>query len=356
MILACRLGFGEEAFRTWGWRVPFLLSVVLLGISVYIRLKLEESPVFAEMKAEGGLSHAPLTESFGRWSNGRIVLLALFDATAGQGVVWYTGQFYALFFLQNTLKLDFQSSYILIAVALVIGTPFFVFFGRLSDRLGRKKIMVSGCLLAALTFIPIFHGLTHAVNPALAKFEERAAVTVAARDCHFRVFARPETPCDEARDFLTKSGVSYQQLSAEQGRDVVTTIAGRRLDGFDADAYRAALDAAGYPATADPARVNRVATVALLTLLMIYVTMVYGPIAAYLVELFPTRIRYSSMSLPYHIGNGWFGGFLPFLAAALVVVSGNIYYGLWYPIAVAAMTGIIGLLFLRETKDADLRS
>lgn len=356
VILACRLGFGEDTFRAWGWRLPFLLSVILLGISVYIRLKLEESPVFAEIKAEGKLSHAPLTESFGQWRNGRIVLLALLGATAGQGVVWYTGQFYALFFLQNTLKLDFQSSYVLIAIALVIGTPFFVVFGKLSDRIGRKRIMVAGCLLAALTFIPIFHGLTHAVNPALAEFEERAAVAVAARDCHFRIFARPATPCDLARDFLTKAGVSYAQRPAEPGHDVVTTIAGERLEGFDADAYRAALDAAGYPAAADPARVNRVATVALLTLLMLYVTMVYGPIAAFLVELFPTRIRYSSMSLPYHIGNGWFGGFLPFLAAALVVLTGNIYYGLWYPIVIAAMTGVIGLLFLRETKDVDLRS
>jgi MFS family permease len=231
-----------------------------------------------------------------------------------------------------------------------------VFFGRLSDRIGRKKIMVAGCLLAAVTFIPVFHGLTHAVNPALAEFEERAAVVVAARDCRFHVFAKPATACDQARDFLTKAGVSYEQRPAEPGADVVTTIAGQRLEGFDAAAYRAALDAAGYPSAADASRVNYAATIALLTLLMIYVTMVYGPIAAFLVELFPTRIRYSSMSLPYHIGNGWFGGFLPFLAAALVVLSGNIYYGLWYPIAVAAMTGVIGLLFLRETKDADLRS
>jgi MFS family permease len=356
VILACRLGFGEETFRAWGWRVPFLISVVLLGVSVYIRLKLQESPVFAEMKAEGRLSRAPLTESFGHWRNARIALLALLGATAGQGVVWYTGQFYALFFLQNTLKLDFQSSYVLVAVALVIGTPFFVVFGRLSDRLGRKKIMVAGCLVAALTFIPIFKGLTHAVNPALAEFEDRAAIVVAARDCRVRIFARPATPCDQARDFLTKAGLSYEQRPAEPGFGVVTTIDGRRVEGFDAEAYDAALAAAGYPAAADPARVDRVTAVALLTLLMIYVTMVYGPIAAFLVELFPTRIRYSSMSLPYHIGNGWFGGFLPFIASALVVVSGNIYYGLWYPIAIAAMTGVIGLLFLRETKDVDLRA
>jgi MFS family permease len=336
--------------------VPFLISVALLAVSVYIRLRLQESPVFAEMKAEGKLSRAPLTESFGQWSNARIVLLALLGATAGQGVVWYTGQFYALFFLQNTLKLDFQTAYLLIAVALVIGTPFFVVFGRLSDRIGRKRIMVAGCVLAALTFIPIFKGLTLTVNPALAEFQARAAVTVAASDCRFRMFAKPKTACDQARDFLTKVGVNYERAAAEPGIDVVTTIAGARLAGFDEGAYRAALDAAGYPAGPDRARMNLPAALALLVLLMLYVTMVYGPIAAYLVELFPTRIRYSSMSLPYHIGNGWFGGFLPFLAAALVVVSGNIYYGLWYPIAIAAMSGVVGFIALRETKDVDIRS
>ncbi len=356
VILACRLGFGEEDFREWGWRVPFLISVVLLGVSVYIRLKLQESPVFVEMKSEGRLSRAPLTESFAQWRNARIVLLALLGATAGQGVVWYTGQFYALFFLQNTLKLDFQTAYGLIAAALLIGTPFFVFFGRLSDRIGRKGIMVAGCLLAALTFIPVFKGLTLSVNPALAEFEERAAVTVAAGDCRFRIFAKPATACDQARDFLTKAGISYSRAAPEAGQDVITTIAGARLAGFDEAAYRAALADAGYPSVADPKRINWTATVVLLTVLMIYVTMVYGPIAAYLVELFPTRIRYSSMSLPYHIGNGWFGGFLPFLAAALVVLTGNIYYGLWYPIAIAAMSGIVGLLWLRETKDVDIRS
>jgi len=356
VILACRLGFGEEAFRDWGWRVPFLLSVVLLGVSVYIRLKLEESPVFTAMKAEGRLSRAPLTESFGQWNNGRIVLLALLGATAGQGVVWYTGQFYALFFLQNTLKLDFQTSYMLIAGALLIGTPFFVIFGRLSDRIGRKRIMVAGCLLAALTFIPIFKGLTLSVNPALAEFEGRAEITVAGSDCRFRMFSKPASACDQARDFLTKAGVSYQRLPPEPGHDVVTTIAGQRLDGFVEAAYRAALTDSGYPTAADPGRINFPVTLLLLTLLMIYVTMVYGPIAAFLVELFPTQIRYSSMSLPYHIGNGWFGGFLPFLAAALVVLTGNIYYGLWYPIAIAAMSGVVGLIGLKETKDVDIRS
>jgi MFS family permease len=308
------------------------------------------------MKAEGRLSRAPLTESFGEWRNARLVLLALLGATAGQGVVWYTGQFYALFFLQNTLKLDFQTAYLLIAAALVIGTPFFVVFGRVSDRIGRKRIMVAGCLLAALTFIPVFKGLTQAVNPALAEFQERAAVTVAGSDCSFRIFARPRSACDQARDFLTKAGVNYDSTAGVAGQAVVTTIAGARLEGFDEPAYRAALDAAGYPAAPDPQRVNLPAALALLVVLMLYVTMVYGPIAAYLVELFPTRIRYSSMSLPYHIGNGWFGGFLPFLAAALVVLTGNIYYGLWYPIAIAAMSGIVGLIALRETKDVDIRS
>ncbi|MGH8131008.1 MAG: MFS transporter, partial [Steroidobacteraceae bacterium] len=337
-------------------RLPFLISVVLLGVSVYIRLKLQESPVFVEMKSEGRLSRAPLTESFGQWRNARIVLLALLGATAGQGVVWYTGQFYALFFLQNTLKLDFQAAYGLIAAALLIGTPFFVFFGRLSDRIGRKRIMVAGCLIAALTFIPIFKGLSLSVNPALAEFEERAAITVAGSDCRFHIFAKPATACDQARDFLTKAGVSYSRVAPESGNGVVTTIAGARLAGFDEATYRAALAAAGYPATVDPDRVNWPVALLLLTVLMLYVTMVYGPIAAYLVELFPSRIRYSSMSLPYHIGNGWFGGFLPFLAAALVVLTGNIYHGLWYPISIAAMSGIVGLIGLRETKDVDIRS
>jgi len=355
VILACRLGFGEEAFKAWGWRVPFLISVALLAVSVYIRLRLQESPVFAEMKAEGKLSKAPLSESFGQWRNARVVLLALLGATAGQGVVWYTGQFYALFFLQNTLKLDFQTAYLLIAAALVIGTPFFVYFGRLSDRIGRKRIMVAGCLLAALTFIPIFKGLTQSVNPALAEFQARAAVTVAGSDCNFRIFSKPVSDCDRARDFLTKAGVSYERVPASI-EGVVTTIAGTPLEGFDEAAYRAALDAAGHPGPPDPDRMNLPVTLLLLVILMLYVTMVYGPIAAFLVELFPTRIRYSSMSLPYHIGNGWFGGFLPFLAAALVVLTGNIYYGLWYPIAIAAMSGVVGLIGLRETKDVDLRS
>ncbi|HEU4530537.1 MAG TPA: MFS transporter [Steroidobacteraceae bacterium] len=355
VILSCRLGFGDEDFRAWGWRVPFLVSVLLLAVSVYIRLKLEESPVFLHMKATGQHSRAPLSEAFGEWRNLRVVLLALFGATAGQGVVWYTGQFYALFFLQNTLKLDFRLSYTLIAVALLIGTPLFVVFGRLSDRIGRKRVMVAGCVLAALTYIPIFHGLTLFANPALSEFAERAQVSVAAHHCRFNIFARPATDCDRARDFLTKAGVSYEQLPFNGTDEVLTTIAGVQLRGFDEAQYQAALANAGYPQKADPARVNKPATVLLLVILMVYVAMVYGPIAAFLVELFPTRIRYSAMSLPYHIGNGWFGGFLPFLAAALVVKSGNIYYGLWYPILIAAMTAVVGAVFIRDRREADLR-
>ncbi len=336
--------------------MPFLVSVILLAISVYIRLKLAESPLFVEMKAEGTQSRAPLTESFGQWRNLKIVLLALFGATCGQGVVWYTGQFYALFFLQNTLKVDFSQSYILLGIALLIGTPFFVVFGRLSDRIGRKRIIVAGCVLAMLTLFPIFRGLTHFANPALAEFEQRAAITVAARDCHFNIFAKPTTPCDRARDFLTKAGFSY-----ESRRSTARTMSSRRSPASrssDSTRKRTARrsNAAAIQPAADPARVNAPMTVLLLVVLMVYVTMVYGPIAAFLVELFPTRIRYSSMSLPYHIGNGWFGGFLPFIAAALVVKSGNIYYGLWYPIVVAAITAVVGGLFIEDRRDVDLRS
>ena len=356
VILGCRIGFGEETFKAWGWRVPFLVSVILLGISVYIRLKLEETPLFAELKASGKQSRAPLTESFGQWRNLKWVVLALFGATAGQGVVWYAGQFYALFFLQNTLKVDFATSYLLVGGALLIGTPFFIVFGRLSDRIGRKAIIVAGCVLAALTFVPLFKGLTHFANPALAEFEERAAITVAARDCHFNIFAKPASDCDRAKDFLTKAGLSYTSLPADGEHDVVITIAGNALTGFDEARYKAALAEAGHTGAADPARINVPMTIAVLSIMMLYVTMVYGPIAALLVEMFPTRIRYSSMSLPYHIGNGWFGGFLPFIAAALVVRSGDIYYGLWYPIVIAAITAVVGGVFIRDRKDVKLEA
>jgi len=350
IIGGCRVSMDKAAFAEWGWRVPFLVSIVLLLFSIYIRLKLNESPLFQKMKAEGKTSKSPLTDSFLRYPNNKYVALALFGAVAGQGVVWYTGQFYALFFLTITLKLDYFTAYSLLAGALLIGTPFFVVFGALSDRIGRLKIILAGCLLGALSFVPIFKGLTHAVNPALEAFQERTTLSVSATDCNFHIFVLPGTEftdCDKAKDFLTKSGLSFESLPAQGDASVTTRIGDAVLTGWDEAAYKAALATAGYPTEADTAQVNYPLTLLLLFILMIYVTMVYGPIAAWLVELFPTRIRYTSMSLPYHIGNGWFGGMLPLLATAMVAASGNIYYGLWYPIGVALMSVVVGVLFLR---------
>jgi MFS family permease len=356
VILGCRTAMSAEAFAEWGWRLPFALSALLLVFSVYIRLRLEESPVFLRIKQEGRTSAAPLTESFARWGNARIVLLSLFGATAGQGVVWYTGQFYALFFLTITLKLDFQYAYLLIAGSLLVGTPLFIFFGWLSDRIGRLRIIMVGCLLAALTYIPLFRGLTHYVNPALEAAQAQTSITVVARDCSFHLFVGPWSTfseCDRARDHLTKSGVSFNSTEAAADEpDVVTTIGTTVLTGFDASAYGAALRDAAFPARADPAQVNWVMAELILIVMVLYVTMVYGPIAAFLVELFPARIRYTSMSLPYHIGNGWFGGMLPLLATAIVAATGNIYAGLWYPIGVAVMSLVIGTVFLRDGERA----
>jgi MFS family permease len=356
VILGCRTAMSAEAFAEWGWRLPFALSALLLVFSVYIRLRLEESPVFLRIKQEGRTSAAPLTESFARWGNARIVLLSLFGATAGQGVVWYTGQFYALFFLTITLKLDFQYAYLLIAGSLLVGTPLFIFFGWLSDRIGRLRIIMVGCLLAALTYIPLFRGLTHYVNPALEAAQAQTSITVVARDCSFHLFVGPWSTfseCDRARDHLTKSGVSFNSTEAAADEpDVVTTIGTTVLTGFDASAYGAALRDAAFPARADPAQVNWVMAELILIVMVLYVTMVYGPIAAFLVELFPARIRYTSMSLPYHIGNGWFGGMLPLLATAIVAATGNIYAGLWYPIGVAVMSLVVGTVFLRDGERA----
>jgi MFS family permease len=357
VIGLCRTGMSTETFSAWGWRLPFLVSLILLIFSVYIRLRLNESPVFQRMKAEGRGSRRPLTDSFLKYPNNKYVLLALLGATAGQGVVWYTGQFYALFFLLITLKLDFITAYILIGASLIIGTPFFVFFGWLSDRIGRLKIILAGCLIAALTYFPLFHGLTHYVNPALEAFQDKTPISVSASDCSFHIFVLPGTnftDCDRAKDFLTKSGLSFESLPAVEGQTVVTKIGDTELQGWDEARYKEALTAAGYPAKADPEQVNYGMTLLILVIMVIYVTMVYGPIAAFLVELFPTRIRYTSMSLPYHIGNGWFGGMLPLLATAMVAASGNIYYGLWYPIVVALMSLVIGTLFLRENRNINI--
>jgi MFS family permease len=365
VIGGLRLFMAPATFAAWGWRLPFLASFILLAVSVYIRLKLEESPVFAEMKAHGKGSKAPLTDSFARWGNLRIVLIALFGATAGQGVVWYAGQFYALYFLTATLKVDFITAYTLVAIALVLGAGLLVFFGRLSDRIGRKPIILSGLLLTVLTYQPIFHGLTRNANPALAAAMERSPVVLASVDYRNRAelaiaaikdaahkIVLPSvagSTTDKARSYLNDRGIPFTLAPAEAGVPLALSVGGRVVQGFDQAAYEAALAPAGYPKAADPAAIHTGAVVALLTLLLAYVAMVYGPIAAFLVELFPTRIRYTSMSLPYHIGNGWFGGFLPLIAASIVVFTGDIYSGIWYPILIAAMSLVVGVIVLPET-------
>ena len=376
VILFTRTALGEPEFARWGWRIPFLVSVVLLGVSVWIRLRLNESPVFQKMKEEGKGSKAPLTEAFGNWSNGKLVILALIGGVMGQGVVWYTGQFYALFFLQSILKVDGYTANLLIAWSLLLGTGFFIVFGALSDKIGRKPIILAGCLIAALTFFPIFRMITTNANPALEKAIETVKVEVVAdpKGCGdlfnpvgTRVFT---APCDTARAYLSQQSVRYSTVAGPAGSPTKVVVNGKDVAYTDAKtsnpAVLAAVQGAGYPKAGDAQivkmshpmdifRPQPAAIIGLLFVLVLYVTMVYGPIAAMLVELFPTRIRYTSMSLPYHIGNGWFGGMLPLLATAMVAASGNIYTGLWYPIGVAVMTVIIGALFLRDTKDVDIR-
>jgi MFS family permease len=380
VILFTREFTGPD-FEVWGWRIPFLLSILLLAVSVYIRLSMNESPAFKKMKDEGKLSKAPLTESFGQWKNLKIVILALFGLVAGQAVVWYTGQFYALFYLTQVLKVDAKTANLLIAASLVIGTPFFVIFGSLSDRIGRKIIIMGGLLLAVITYIPntpvsVFNGLTHFANPALEKAmaSAPATVTVDVNECSFQFnptgTAKFTSSCDIAKQVMASNSASYTTVAAASGSVAVVKIGDTEINGYSAKglapadakakdaefkkAIREALNAAGYPAKANPADINYVAVLLLLVYLVILVTMVYGPIAAMLVEMFPTRIRYTSMSLPYHIGNGWFGGLLPTISFALVAQNGNIYYGLWYPIIIAAMTLVIGVLFVKETKDVDI--
>ncbi|MEO6079677.1 MAG: MFS transporter [Steroidobacteraceae bacterium] len=375
VILGTRTVLGEEEFQAWGWRVPFLLSSVLLGLSVWIRMSMEESPLFKQMKAEGRTSRAPLRESFGQWSNLKIVLIALFGLTAGQAVVWYTGQFYALFFLTQTLKIDAAQANLLIALALILGTPFFLVFGALSDRIGRKPIILAGCLLAALTYFPLFKALTVAGNPQLAAALKSAPVTLYAdaSECSFQFNPTGATKftssCDVAKQALANASVNYESIDAKGlariqiGERSIAAHDAKALTGADLTAREvafksevaAALKSAGYPTKAEPAQINKPLVVAILALLVIYVTMVYGPIAAMLVEMFPTRIRYSSMSLPYHIGNGWFGGLLPTTAFAIVAQTGNIYSGLWYPVIVASATFVIGLVLVRETRGVPLR-
>ncbi|TMH07239.1 MAG: MHS family MFS transporter, partial [Betaproteobacteria bacterium] len=368
VILGTKTYIGDKEFADWGWRVPFIVSIALLAVSVWIRLSMNESPAFKRMKEEGKTSKAPLSESFGQWKNLKIVILALVGLTAGQAVVWYTGQFYALFFLTQALKVDIATANILVAISLVIGTPFFIVFGTLSDKIGRKPIIMAGCLVAALTYFPLFKALTEAANPDLAKAQATSKVVVTAdpSECSFQFnptgTVKFTSSCDIAKQVLAAGSVSYENAVATGpakvaiGDKVIESYSAKGLPADEAKKKDAefkksvaeALKAAGYPAKADPAKMNYPLIIGILTLLVIFVTMVYGPIAAMLVELFPTRIRYTSMSLPYHIGNGWFGGLLPTTAFAIVAQTGNMYNGLWYPIVIAAGTFVIGMLFVKE--------
>ena len=360
VILGVRLLAGEQQFALWAWRLPFLLSAVLLGLSVWLRLSMQESPVFLRMQARGESSRNPLGEAFGQWRNLRLVLLSLLGLTAGQAVVWYTGQFYALFFLTQTLKIDGTTANLLIVAALLLGTPFFIVFGALSDRIGRKRIILAGCVLAALTYFPLFHALTAAGNPALSRALSSAPVQLLAdpAECSFQFnptgTAKFTSSCDIAKQLLANASVNYQSIAAAGAAQIRVGEQTLRYD--DSPGLAKALQAAGYPKSADPAEIHYVTVIAILTLLVIYVTMVYGPIAALLVELFPTRIRYTAMSLPYHIGNGWFGGLLPTLSFAIVAQTGNIFSGLWYPVGVAAATAVIGTLWLREPSHRDINT
>jgi len=378
VILGVRLTVGEDAFNSWGWRIPFLVSILMLGVSLWIRLKLHESPAFQRMKAEGKASKTPLKDSFGKWPNLKLVLLALFGLAAGQAVVWYTGQFYAMFFVERVLKVDPALAQMLTAIALLLATPFFVIWGIISDKIGRKPVILAGCLIAALTYFPLFHALTGAANPKLAAAVASSPVTVHAdpADCSVQFDPIGKTvfnkSCDLAKSYLAKAGVTYDNVAAPAGTvatvhigdQVVTSFRGDQMPAADFAAAKKTWDkgladallAAGYPAKADSAEVNKPLVVGILFLLVFYVTMVYGPIAAALVEMFPTNIRYTSMSLPYHIGNGWFGGFLPTTAFAMVAASGNIYHGLWYPIVIALATAVIGFLFVKEGKDVDIHA
>ncbi|AMA47723.1 MFS transporter [Pseudomonas alabamensis] len=358
VVLGSRYISGD-AFETWGWRLPFLLSIVLLGISTWIRMSMEESPAFVRMKAEGKLSTSPIRESFTSWPNLKVVLTALFSINAGQAVTFYTAQFYVLFFLTQMLKVDAAQATTLLIISVIIAAPFFVFFGWLSDRIGRKPILMLGLLLATVLYFPLFKGLSHYANPQIDAASRQAPIVVTAdpSGCTFQFDpigkARFDSPCDKVKTFLVKQGLPYSS-QATQGAEVVVSIGDRSITGFDEQAMRQAVEAAGYPAKADPAQVNETMVVVLIVAMILIATMTYGPLAAVMVELFPTRIRYTSMSLPYHIGNGWFGGFLPTVSFALVVYTGDIFYGLWYPVLITGVSLVVGLFCLKETRDVDI--
>jgi MFS family permease len=354
VTLVCRAWVSADDFASWGWRLPFIASLILLAISVYIRTTLSESPVFAKMKREHRLSANPLRDSFLVWRNVRAMLVVLFGAQAAVGVVWYTCNFYALYFLTTTLKVPTSDADAFIAVMLVFSLPLYVLFGWLSDKVGRKWIVLSGCALAVATFLPIFTQLSQAVNPRLMQFAQTVPVRLAASDCNGSLFGVPTSDCDKARDFLTTAGISYEVVHPVSARGLITHVGTRRLVGFDAKTYRAALIDAGYPSSADVKRINRPLMYALLALLMIWGAMAYGPMSAYYVELFPAKVRYTSISVPYNIGAGYFGGLAPFMSTALAVKTGNVYSGLWYAIIVGGVSVVIGALFMRETKDIDV--
>ena len=358
VVLGSRYISGDQ-FETWGWRLPFLLSIVLLAISTWIRMSMHESPAFVKMKAQGKVSKSPIRESFTSWPNLKVVLTALFSINAGQAVTFYTAQFYVLFFMTQMLKMDPAQANTLLIISVVIGAPFFVFFGWLSDRIGRKPILMLGLLLATVLYFPLFKALSHYANPQIDAASRQAPIVVTAdpQSCTFQFDpvgkARFDSPCDKVKTFLVKQGLPYSSVSVA-GSDVVVNIGEKTINGYDEAAMRSAVEQAGYPAKADPGQVNQVMVVVLIVAMILIATMTYGPLAAVMVELFPTRIRYTSMSLPYHIGNGWFGGFLPTVSFALVVYTGDIFYGLWYPVLVTGISLVVGIFCLKETKDVDL--
>ena len=359
VVLSCRYLTGDQ-FEVWGWRLPFLLSIVLLGISTWIRMSMHESPAFVKMKAEGKTSKSPIRESFGKWENLKIVLIALFGINAGQAVTFYTAQFYVLFFLTQMLKMDPAQANMLLIISVVIGAPFFIFFGWLSDRVGRKPILMLGLLLATVLYFPLFKGLSHYANPQIDAASRQSPIVVMAdpATCTFQFDpvgkARFDSPCDKVKTFLVKQGLPYSSQAAAPGTDVQVSVGDKQIKGFDEAAMRGAISEAGYPAKADPSAVNQPMVVLMMVLLTLIATMTYGPLAAVMVELFPTRIRYTSMSLPYHIGNGWFGGFLPTVSFALVVYTGDIFYGLWYPVVITGVSLVVGMLCLKETRNVDI--
>ena len=359
VVLGSRYVSGDE-FETWGWRLPFLLSIVLLGISTWIRMSMHESPAFVKMKAQGKISKSPIRESFTSWPNLKVVLTALFSINAGQAVTFYTAQFYVLFFMTQMLKVDPAQANTLLIISVVIGAPFFVFFGWLSDRIGRKPILMIGLLLATVCYFPMFKALSHYANPQIDAASRQAPIVVSAdpQTCTFQFDpvgkARFDSPCDKVKTFLVKQGLPYSSVSSASGSNVVVSVGEQKINGFDETAMRAAIDQAGYPAKADPAQVNQLMVVVLIVAMILIATMTYGPLAAVMVELFPTRIRYTSMSLPYHIGNGWFGGFLPTVSFALVVYTGDIFYGLWYPVLITGVSLVVGIFCLKETRDVDI--